>query len=78
MFSPKMTTTCLITAEEVVGVGGVGGGVVFEFPLPGGLLTVPWPQPLRIRVVDNESASSFRIIVVRPLKVVKIGVPHYF
>ena len=58
-----MTTTCLMTAEAVVGVGGVGGGVVFELPLPAGLLTVPWPQPLRIRVEDNERARSFRIIL---------------
>jgi hypothetical protein len=36
--------------------------VVFEFPLPAGLLSVPWPQPLRIRVEDNERARSFRII----------------
>jgi hypothetical protein len=63
-----MTTTCLMTAEAVVGVGGAGGGVVLAFPLPGGLLTVPWPQPLRIRVVVNERARSFRIIVVRPQK----------
>jgi hypothetical protein len=57
-----MMTTCLITAEAVVGVGGGGVGVVFALPLPGGVLTVPCPQPLRMRVKDIERAKSFRII----------------
>jgi hypothetical protein len=52
----------LITAEAVVGVGGVGGGVVFALPLPGGVLVVPWPHPLRIRVKDIVRASNFLII----------------
>jgi hypothetical protein len=31
--------------------------------LPGGVLTMPWPQPLRIRVKDIVKARSFRIII---------------
>jgi hypothetical protein len=52
-----------MAAWAVVGVGGAGGGVVLALPLPAGLLTMPWPQPLRMRSVDNESARSFRIIL---------------
>jgi hypothetical protein len=55
----------LIAVEAVVGVGGGTGGVVLLLPLPGGLLVVPWLQPLRIRVKDIESARSFRIIFLR-------------
>src|ERR1700704_6352246 len=61
MFSPKMTTTCLMAAEAVVGVTTTGG-VVLLLPLPGGVLTVPWPQPLRMRVKDIERARNFLII----------------
>ena len=61
LFSPKMTTTCLMAAEAVVGVMTTGG-VELELPLPAGLLSVPWPQPLRIRVKDIVRARSFRII----------------
>jgi hypothetical protein len=45
-----------------VATGAAGGGVVLAFPLPGGVLTLPCPQPLRIRVEVNERARSFRII----------------
>jgi hypothetical protein len=62
----------LITAEAVVGVGGVGGGVVFALPLPGGVLTVPWPHPLRMRVEDIVRARSFLIIFLRASKVGKM------
>ena len=55
----------MIAAEAVVGVGGVGGGVELALPLPGGVLTVPCPQPLRMRVKDIERASSFLIIFLR-------------
>jgi hypothetical protein len=61
MFSPKMTTTCLMAADAVVGVITTGG-VVLALPFPGGVLTVPWPQPLRMRVKDIVKAKSFRII----------------
>jgi hypothetical protein len=36
--------------------------VVLALPLPGGVLTMPWPQPLRMRVKDIERARSFLII----------------
>ncbi len=62
MFSPKMTTTCLIAAEAVVGATTTGGAEL-ELPLPGGVLTVPWPQPLRMRVRDMVKARSFLIII---------------
>jgi hypothetical protein len=62
----------LITAEAVVGVGGVGGGVVFALPLPGGVLVVPWPHPLRMRVKDIERARNFLIIFLRASKVEKM------
>jgi hypothetical protein len=58
-----MTTTCLMAADAVVGVGGAGGGVVLALPLPGGVLVVPWPQPPRMRVKDIVKARSFRIIL---------------
>jgi hypothetical protein len=45
------------------GVGGGGGGVVLALPLPAGLLSVPWPQPLRMRSEDSVRASDFRIMV---------------
>jgi hypothetical protein len=61
MFSPKMTTTCLIAEEAVVGVMTTGG-VVLALPFPGGVLTFPWPQPLRMMVKDIVSARSFLII----------------
>jgi hypothetical protein len=62
MFSPKIMTTCLMAAEGVVGVMTTGG-VVLALPLPGGVLVVPWPQPLRMRVKDVVKARSFRIII---------------
>jgi hypothetical protein len=56
-----MMTTCLMTAEAVVGVM-VTTGVVLALPLPGGLLLMPLLQPLRTRDEVRDRARSFRIM----------------
>src|SRR5277367_2173403 len=78
MFSPKITTTCLMAAEAVVGVITTGGGAVDA----GWLLLVL--QPLRIsedvseRAASFDATSSFRIMVRNPSGHKVFVPPHYW
>jgi hypothetical protein len=63
MFSPKMTTMCLIAVEGETGtgtgvVGGVGGGITVGKGVE--------PQPARKIDRRSDEAASFRTMNVNP------------